>query len=492
MSLQQLAQSIQSQGRGNDTMLVHMTPGEVAGLQALAQANGGSLTVNPQTGLPEAGFLEDILPMVAGAAAMFIPGMQGVGAYMLAGGIGGLTAMATKRKGESGFDAFLRGAIGGAAGGFGGAALGAGSGAAAAGTGAAEAAFAATPMADAATYALMGDFSAPVAQGLAASAGTGTGALLTGYDGVAAAGESLMPYGAEYDAIQGMYEGVGGSTQLLSPADTSRALQYAELTSDVPVGMQNNLTSADVFDSLSPSQQAEYGFNKAKDWWDETSLTNKLYAGKQVMDMAAPREAPAQQVRGPAVGTPGYNPANVDMPSVGGGGGSGPYQGSASRIEVPTFAQLAQARAQQRAGFGSGWGAFPSRRAAEGGLIQLAEGGVVHMEDGGFVTSADVVSALGKGSTDAGLRVLAALGAEPIRGPGDGQSDSIHATIDGEPVARVADGEAYFPPQAVARIGGGDHRKGAQRLYAMMDKVRKQAYGRAEQVKPVDIDEALV
>jgi hypothetical protein len=67
MSLQQLAQHMQSHGRGEDKMLVHMTPGEVGGLQSLAMAHGGSLTINPQTGLPEAGFLSKILPTIIGA-----------------------------------------------------------------------------------------------------------------------------------------------------------------------------------------------------------------------------------------------------------------------------------------------------------------------------------------------------------------------------------------------------------------------------------------
>jgi hypothetical protein len=44
-----------------------MTPREVQSLQTLAMAHGGSLTVNPETGLPEAGFLSALLPMVAGA-----------------------------------------------------------------------------------------------------------------------------------------------------------------------------------------------------------------------------------------------------------------------------------------------------------------------------------------------------------------------------------------------------------------------------------------
>jgi hypothetical protein len=66
-----IAAGIASLGRGDDKMLVHMTPGEVHGLQALAMAHGGSLTINPQTGLPEAGFLSDILPFLAGAAAIY-------------------------------------------------------------------------------------------------------------------------------------------------------------------------------------------------------------------------------------------------------------------------------------------------------------------------------------------------------------------------------------------------------------------------------------
>jgi hypothetical protein len=68
VSANPMAQQLQSQGRGDDKMLVHMTPGEVGGLQQLAMAHGGSLTINPQTGLPEAGFLSKILPTILGVA----------------------------------------------------------------------------------------------------------------------------------------------------------------------------------------------------------------------------------------------------------------------------------------------------------------------------------------------------------------------------------------------------------------------------------------
>jgi hypothetical protein len=68
MSLQLAAQHLSTKGRGPDDTLVHMSRGEVKSLNDLAMAHGGQLTINPQTGLPEAGFLSAILPIVAGAA----------------------------------------------------------------------------------------------------------------------------------------------------------------------------------------------------------------------------------------------------------------------------------------------------------------------------------------------------------------------------------------------------------------------------------------
>jgi hypothetical protein len=94
MSLHVLANHMATKGRGSDSMLVHMTPEEVASLQALAMKNGGSLTINPDTGLPEAGFLKKLLPMIAG----FALGPAGFGLMSAAGAglaVGGVTALAT-------------------------------------------------------------------------------------------------------------------------------------------------------------------------------------------------------------------------------------------------------------------------------------------------------------------------------------------------------------------------------------------------------------
>jgi hypothetical protein len=75
-------------------MLVHMAPEEVAGLQALALKHGGTLTINPETGLAEAGFLKNILPMVAGFALG--PAGFGLMSSAMAGlTVGGISALSS-------------------------------------------------------------------------------------------------------------------------------------------------------------------------------------------------------------------------------------------------------------------------------------------------------------------------------------------------------------------------------------------------------------
>ena len=115
MSLQNLAKELEKKGRGKDRMLVHMTPKEVSGLQAIAKAHGGSLTVNPDTGLVEAGFLDDLLPsllpMVAGAA-LASTGIGAPAAAMLVGGGYGLATGSVEKGLMAGLGAYGGAGIG--------------------------------------------------------------------------------------------------------------------------------------------------------------------------------------------------------------------------------------------------------------------------------------------------------------------------------------------------------------------------------------------
>ena len=64
-------------------------------------------------------------------------------------------------------------------------------------------------------------------------------------------------------------------------------------------------------------------------------------------------------------------------------------------------------------------------------------------------------------------------GGRLLRGPGDGVSDSIPASIGDRQPARLADGEFVVPARIVSEIGNGSTEAGARKLYAMMDRVQK-------------------
>jgi hypothetical protein len=64
-------------------------------------------------------------------------------------------------------------------------------------------------------------------------------------------------------------------------------------------------------------------------------------------------------------------------------------------------------------------------------------------------------------------------GGRLLRGPGDGVSDSIPASIANKRPARLADGEFVVPARIVSELGNGSTEAGARKLYAMMDRVQK-------------------
>lgn len=64
-------------------------------------------------------------------------------------------------------------------------------------------------------------------------------------------------------------------------------------------------------------------------------------------------------------------------------------------------------------------------------------------------------------------------GGRLLKGPGDGVSDSIPATIGGRQPARLADGEFVVPARIVSELGNGSTDAGARKLYAMMDRIKK-------------------
>ena len=81
-----------------------------------------------------------------------------------------------------------------------------------------------------------------------------------------------------------------------------------------------------------------------------------------------------------------------------------------------------------------------------------------------------------------------AAGGNPrlLRGPGDGMSDHIPATINNRQPARLADGEYVITADVVSHLGNGSTEAGAKQLDAMMKRIRKGRTGTSKQGKQID------
>lgn len=526
MSLKQLAQQIRAQGRGPDTELVHFTKDELAGLHALAHASGQKLTTNPKTGLPEAGILSSMLPTLLGVGANFL--LPGSG--MLVGGLAG--ALVNKKNP-------LMGAAFGALGGSGGEALAQGltqaganaaantagqaigqagqqvaeQGAQQVGQNVAQQAAQALPGTDLGAMSAADRFAAfkqgigslGTTEGLKGFVGSAAskGAEATGMGGIGglgmAVGKAAAPMslytptgsaggmGDEWVLPQFRFNrrytgGTGGNggtgersyfqdsfTRMADGGEVPRAPQGEP----VRQMMQQNMQPAMARNMAMPMPQLGGPGTNAG------SMTGASRAAFEYL-MGRPSAAPQPVMAPPPVQAPVMAPPPT-YGGASGGSGTGGF-GGAPATRTPAYGY-----------FDGPPGARNDPGAWERGFnMAYAQGGAVQLASGGFVIPADVVSAVGAGSSNAGMEALAKhLGATPIHGGGDGQSDSIEATIDGQTPARVARDEMHLSPQQVAALGGGDASKGAQRLYAMMDRVRKQAMGRTKQLTPVNLKQAL-
>lgn len=374
MSLQHAAQHLAAQGRGPDTTLMHVTPGEVKSLNELAMAHGGQLTINPQTGLPEAGFLSSILPMVAGIGLnMAFPGLGAMGAGLLTGGITGIATGSLSKGLMAGL-----GAYGGA--GLGGALAQSGM----------QAAASASPELLAAQQSAVSNATAlsnaapnmvPYSPaGFAEAAQATTAPVAAAREAALAGQQATFNAGTFGNKVGTMFE--GAKTGL------------GNIASNTPGGGMG---------------LAKYGLAAASPLISE--MGNKEQP-KPVEDKDMGQRYT-------------YSPNKVE----------GPYTASPTGVEQryfnPAYTPISADKAK--------------------GIYGFADGG---LSEGDFNLG---------GYSDGG-RLL--------RGPGDGVSDSIPATIGHKQPARLADGEFVVPARIVSELGNGSTEAGARKLYAMMDRVQ--------------------
>lgn len=503
------ARAVQAQGRNKDTMLVHMTPSEVKGLQALAMSQGGSLTINPSTGLPEAGFLDAILPIVAGFA-LGPAGFALMSAPAAALTVGGVTAAMTGDLGKG-----LMAGLGA----FGGANIGA----ALSSTGT-----------EAAKLSMLPEGGMTVAESIPASMG-GTGATtgstladIAGKSATTASGPmSMAPWAQPSVASQ---LGINAAPVAMTPS------QVAALQSTAPTGFSSvgagakDLFTTGGFDRFGTalSQQAGGGLGATASLagvglpitealqptydFPEVAEATSNYAGPYVPNPREVRFKPEDDKSTsefayftPSNPVPGFQPAYAAA-----GGYMQRYQeGGEVMPDVDRAVRTAPATYQAGTApeFNYNFKPVGIQGRNEFGMTpeQMATlnmGNALSQTGGSSGLFGRLFSSLGQQMKDSvnpyvdltnyrydadtqqmtpmaqgGLAALNAFnkGGTPkgrfLQGAGDGTSDSIPATIGGTQPARLADGEFVIDARTVSEIGNGSSKAGAKKLYAMMERV---------------------
>jgi hypothetical protein len=467
------AQGLASLGRYGDTMLVHMNPKEVAGLQSLAMSKGGTLTVNPDTGMPEA-FLGQLFEFAAPIAGGFF----GLNPWLMAGIMGGKSLIEGDDPLEAAMSAF---------GGYSGAKLGSG-----------LKDFSAplkVPTAQTNSIANAGQFVDDINPSNLMNVGPKVADTTpfnkiaqTGYTGPAAPNFNVQPKLPTPPAagIQGNINiadarpvGVQniGAPEFTKPQQISipDATEPVTLTGGVskaledPVGFARHIGEGDALMgagkigmygaspfmegmleapefSMNRSEAERYDPNRRLNLSNDTGL--RLLPNLNLSKTAKEGGMISSYALGGAI--------DVNPPE--GGGISDLYNRPEGQRSMPLSSNgYGIGRLNNLAGEQSMTQA-QTLGYAMGGLTALKQGG----PSGGY-----------------------------LNGAGDGMSDSIPATIEGKQPARLADGEFVVPADVVSHLGNGSSKAGSKRLYAMLDKVRHARTGNKKQGKQIKAEKYL-
>jgi len=330
--------------------------------------------------------------------------------------------------------------------------------------------------------------------------------------------------------VKRLFENTGGniaSVQQNLIASGVDPLMAADMANMAAMGM----SESEIYDQIKEyyGDDAKYGeaFKKEdKPFWDGAPAGNNGTApggggggggggGSSTINKIANSLVPNPDKKSPIPAILGGLLGALTSPKVGGARG---YQGGSKGLTA-SRAALSPAGAP-----GSGGKRFISqtRYAADGGLMQLQPNqSVTFMSAGGLPSkksyenylaslSSDeannydrlisrgmspnqAVEALsqipeGKSLAKGGISSLGSYsdGGRMLRGPGDGMSDSIPATIGGKRPARLADGEFVVPADVVSHLGNGSTDAGADVLYEMMSRIRKARTGNSKQGKQIN------
>ena len=493
MSLQHAAKHLEKHGRNGDTVLVHMSKGEVKSLNDLAMAGGGHLTINPHTGLPEAGFLQRLLPMAIGAGLVATGVGSPLGAAMMVGG-GYAASTGSLKKG-------LMAGLGA----YGGAGMASSFGAAGASSVVPEAAAtapldaaAATPAApvpvepivDAGNFPRPDEFVTPAQGNLVVdSAGNVTRNAVAGqpmHQNIVTSGSPMG--GIKYAPQELAYNPAATNLPPISVDPTATAPLPPATNAETLRAQQNLLSGSDriaanpppTINGKSPPFQADV-ITPVVEAAPETFSTN-------------PADYEAYKPGVNKYGAFGESPTNIDFKNM---TASQRLEAIKSGASFDNLGDWASKNTTQAYGMGASaimpWDEdkeepAPRYRDSDPGQQYTYEANVTSPtpmsapsgQEQKYFNQRYVARAAGGGMmasggiSDAGYNLGGySDGGRLLRGPGDGVSDSIPAVIGKRQPARLADGEFVVPARIVSELGNGSTEAGARKLYAMMDRIQK-------------------
>lgn len=448
--IHQTSKGLASLGRHGDTMLVHMSPHEVAGLQGLAMAHGTSMTINPHTGLPEAFNLGRMF-------TSFLPTIVGglVGGPMGMGLMGGVLAGAATGAGVAAAqgDNALMGGLTGAMGGWGG-----------------------TGIADA--------FKAAGASGIGGAA-SGAGSTI----------------GNTAQTVAGNVGGTGeiGSSLLKSGvtpgAESTLSSQISPFTNNTLGSSLGVAPGANTAGAITPG-----GYDVAAN-----SLTGQVnQTGTGIKNLLGLGDKAGTQSAAWNAAKSATSNLGTKLALTGAGGVLGGLEPSDLYPDVkPTedkydpYAKLSLSNdtgLRLLAGGGPVSGAGDIASSQQGGNYNTygtsdSMNNTSLSQDGFGLGRLEALASQASGAKTSNQQAF--VGGGYLNGRGDGMSDSIPATINGQKPARLADGEFVVPADVVSHLGNGSSKAGSQRLYSMLDKVRQARTGRKSQGKQINPDSYL-
>lgn len=493
MSLALAAKHLESQGRHQDSKLVHMTPEELRALNKLSLDHiGKPLSTNPKTGLPEAGFLSSLLPAVAGIAGA----AMGLPTWAIVGGVG---LAATALTGDIGQG--IMAGLGAWSGGKLGADIANASTLAQTGADVGAKAFEAT--ADSALKTTMEPFS----ETLGRSFTTDPTKAFIGQEsfipqGIAEQTKSFVPDVAT-NVAQSFPQGAPSYTPFENFSSGWDAVKAHPMDFLSKPGVGWN-TAAAFGPALLSALEPKYNYNTAKEEENPFGLKklspdfkgsfptqpSPYYTAVYPDYRAHPygmNEGGLSGINAYASGKKvDYSKAAKSMKDIETGIGmmeTQPLLPETTRPDVGIYAderKYANMDPYERAlamlkdikgASGISTRGLPNLKQVPGLGSISTDPAMVEAELADQAKRQIIQEAKHGGLMDSHLGDYSD-GGRLLKGPGDGVSDSIPATIGGKQAARLAEGEFVIPARIVSELGNGSTDAGAKRLYAMMDRIK--------------------